>query len=385
MMFCACDGDSGASGGPAGTAVDATTAWRDTISVHAMSVGSLDADKVVDVRSETEGIVQRILADEGQRVTAGELLVQLDARELRARYEAARATLERARAEERNLRTRVERNEALLAQGAISPQAFDDLQTNYELAQARAEEARANVALARRMLEKAEIRAPFAGVVGSRSFYIGDLIEQGSMLYTIVDDDTLKVEFSIPERYAGGIQRGNPVSLEVGSLPGRRFRGSVTFVSPLVERESRTIVVKAVIPNPEGRLRAGQFADVEVALQRRRDAVLLPETAIVPRSGQNFVFLIRADTARRREVRVGERRWGLVELRSGVSPGDTVVIAGQQRLQDGSAVRVSMRDPEAWRQRFDREEEGGPEAEGGLPPGEGGVPPVEETNSNGGN
>lgn len=356
-------GDAERAGGPAGTEVDATVAWRDTISVRAASVGSLEADKIVEMRSETEGIVQRILADEGQRVEAGDVLIQLDARELRARYDAAAATLARARAETENLRIRVERNEALIEQGAISQQAFDDLQTSFELAKTRAEEARANLALARRLLEKTTIRAPFDGTIGSRSFYIGDLVEYGQLLYTIVDDDTLKAEFSIPERYLEAVKRGSPVTVRVGSLPDERFRGSVSFVSPIVEPESRTLAVKAVIPNPEMRLRAGQFVDVELALRRRQDAVLLPETAIVPRSGQNFVFLVQADTARRREVSIGERRWGLVEIARGISAGDTVVIAGQQRLRDGSAVRTSLRDPEAWRRRFDRQEREVPEGE----------------------
>jgi len=366
-----CDG--GADRGPTvtGTQVDATVAWRDTISVRVTSVGSLEADAIVQLRSETEGIVRRILADEGRRVEAGQTLVQLDARELRARYDAAEATLERAMAEEENLRTRVRRNEDLLARGAISQQAFDDLKTSYELARARTAEARANRALAQRLLEKATIRAPFAGTIGSRSFYVGDLIEQGSLLYTLVDDDTLKVEFSVPERYADAVEPGSRTTISVASLPGERFRGAVTFVSPIVEAESRTLAIKALVPNPDGRLRAGQFADVELALQRRRDAVLLPETAIVPRSGQNFVFLVRADTARRREVSIGERRWGLVELATGVAAGDTVVIAGQQRLRDGSTVRPSLRDPESWRQRFDRQQAGTPAAEADpLPSGE---------------
>lgn len=360
VLTAGCDGDAERAGGSPGIEVDATVAWRDTISVRAASVGSLEADKIVEMRSETEGVVQRILADEGQRVEAGDVLIQLDARELRARYDAAAATLERARAEAENLRIRLERNEALLEQGAISQQAFDDLRTSHDLAKTRAEEARANLALARRMLEKTTIRAPFDGTIGSRSFYIGDLIEQGQLLYTIVDDDTLKVEFSIPERYLEAVERGSPVTVRVGSLPDERFRGSVSFISPIVQPESRTLALKAVIPNPETRLRAGQFADVELALRQRQDAVLLPETAIVPRSGQNFVFLVQSDTARRREVSIGERRWGLVEIARGVSAGDTVVIAGQQRLRDGSAVRLSLRDPEAWRRRFDREERGMP-------------------------
>lgn len=338
--------------------VEATEAWRDTVSVHVASVGSLEADAIVELKSETEGIVAEILAEEGERVRAGTVLVRLDDRELRARFDAAAAALRRARAEAANLETRLRRNEELLAAGAISPQTFDDLETSYQLAAARVEEAEANLALARRRLEQTRIRAPFEGTIGERNFHVGDLIRVGTLLYVIVDDDTLEVEFSIPERFAPRLQPGSPTTIRVASLPGESFIGNVSFVSPLVEAESRTVTAKAVIPNPAGSMRAGQFADVSVSLERRPDAVVVPETAVVPRSGQNFVFLVRADTARRRPVKLGERQYGLVEIASGVAVGDTVVVAGQQRLQDGAPVRLAFREAKAWREELLREAAG---------------------------
>jgi membrane fusion protein (multidrug efflux system) len=364
-------GASNAGGGSVPVQVDATRAWSDTVAVQINSVGSLEAKAIAQLRSEARGTVAEIRALEGERVAAGEVLVLLDDRELRARRDAAAAALNSARAEEKNLRVRVNRNDELLAAGAISPQAYDDMKTNYELAQARVQEASANLALAERLLAQTQIRAPFAGTIGQRNFYLGDLIQVGDPLYTIVDDRTLEVEFSVPERYATRIQPGNPTAVRVAGHSGERFAGTVSFVSPLVDAESRTVTAKAVVPNREGRLRAGQFADVSVALERRLQAVLVPETAIVPRSGANSVFLIRADTARLKPVEIGERQYGLTEVVSGIAAGDTVVVAGYQRLQDGSPVRVSFREPAAWREELLRERGGG--RPGSVPAGAGTV------------
>lgn len=347
--------EGGGQGGPGATAVEATTAWRDTVSVRATSVGSLQADAVVELRPEIDGIVAEIRAEEGERVESGQVLVRLDARELRARYEAAVATLRRAEAEAENFRIRLERNEGLLATGAISPQTYDDLKTSHELAVARVEEARASRRVAARELEKTVIRAPFAGRIDSRSFYLGDLVTSATVLFRLVDNDTLKVEFSMPERYAPKLEPGSPTRIRVASLPNQSFAGVLTFISPLVERETRTLTVKAAIPNPEGALRAGQFADVEVEIERRPDAVIVPETAIVPRSGQNFVFLVREGAAAQQAVETGVRQPGLVEVLSGVQAGDTVVVAGQQRLRDGMPVQVRLQDPDVFRGPIPRE------------------------------
>lgn len=342
-LLAACGGGPAPEEGPAaaGTGVDAAVARQDTVSLTVRAVGSLEADARVRVRPEIDGHVTSVHFREGATVDRGELLVRLDHNKLQARVEAARATVQSARAEVRNLERQLERNDTLLAQGAISQQAYDDLETRLNTAQARLEEARANLSLAEQNLEDATIRAPFAGRTGARSFDVGDYVSVGDDLFTLVDDDPMEIGFSVPERYLGSLELGSPVSLTVRSMPGRTFRGKIDFVSPYVDPTNRTVALKARVPNPESELRPGQFADVRLQLQSR-PAVLLPEAAVVPRQGGNVVFVADGGRAVRRQVELGARRRGEVEIVSGVSPGDTVVVAGQQKISDGSEISVTI-------------------------------------------
>ncbi|MFP3938722.1 MAG: efflux RND transporter periplasmic adaptor subunit [Thermoanaerobaculia bacterium] len=341
-----CGGASGddASAAPAEPpAVEVAEARREPVSVRAASVGTLEAEQTVVLRAEAEGVVSAIPVAEGETVRRGQVLVRLDDRELAAQVEAAEATLERARTEAENLAARLERNRGLLEAGAISPQTLDDLESAHEAARARTEEAEANLRLARRRLEKTVIRAPFAGRLGERSFYAGDFLREGDPLMELVDDRPLRVEFDLPEAYLGRVEVGSPVRVEARSDPGRVVDGAVVFLSPRVDSETRTVRIEAEVPNPDGRLSPGQFVEVEIELERRADAVVIPEEAVVPRGGENFVFAVVDDTAKLRSVTLGERAPGRVEVLSGVEAGEQVVVAGQQRIQDGAAVRTTER------------------------------------------
>lgn len=354
----ACGGaGEGAERSVAPTPVDAVVASRDTIHVEVRSVGSLEARAHVELRAETDLRVSRVLFREGEPVERGQVLVLLDQDKLRAEAEAARAAEVRVRAEAENLRRQVERNRGLLEAGAISRQAYDDLETRHEAAEARLAEAGAGRALARERLAEATVRAPFAGRVGERLVDPGDFARKGDPLVTVVDDEVLEIGFSVPERYVGRLRIGSRVTLRVQSHAERSFEGAVTFVSPVVDVATRTVRLKAEVPNPERVLRAGQFADVTLGLESRTEAVVVPEAAIVLRGGEAFVFLVRDGVARRQEVRVGERSPGLVEMASGVQPGDTVVVAGQQKIRDGSPVAPTLRPL-----RFELEPPGGTEA-----------------------
>lgn len=345
VLALACGGEEEAGAASEPTAAEGAAAQLDTLSLTVRAVGSLEADALVEVRPEIDGHVTSIQFREGERVEEGEVLVRLDENQLRAQMQAARATVSRTRAEVENLARSVERNDSLLAQGAISEQTFDDLQTRYSSAQARLEEAEANLNLAEQRLEDATIRAPFAGRTGARTFDRGDYVRVGDRLFTLVDDQPLEIAFSVPERYLGRLHRGSPVELTVRSMPGRTVRGEVDFVSPYVDPQNRTVELKARVPNPAAELRAGQFADVRLQLESR-PAVIVPEAAVVPRQEGNVIFLVRGDTAVRRQVETGARRRGLVEVLTGVSAGDTVVVAGQQHLRDGAPVALEMEAPE---------------------------------------
>lgn len=346
LLLNGCGGDEAASAGPPGpvraTPVEVAEARRDSLSVRIASVGSLEADNLVEVRPETSGKVASIDVAEGESVRRGQVLVRLDGRELEAELAAAGAAVARHETELENLATRLERNRGLFDKGAISRQTLDDLESSRKAAAARLEEARAQRDLAARRLEKTVLRAPFAGRTGARSFYPGDFVQEGDPLFAMVDDDPLKVEFSVPEQYVGRLEEGSGVGVTVRSLPGESFEGTVVFIGPRIDPASRTVGLKAEVPNRDGRLRPGQFADVELELERRENALVLPEAAIVPRGGENFVFVVDPDgTARERRVELGQRETGRVEVLSGVETGERVVVAGQQRLREGSPVELT--------------------------------------------
>jgi membrane fusion protein (multidrug efflux system) len=345
LLAAACGGAESGGRSAAGFPVDVAVASQDTLSVEVSAVGTLQAQASAQVASEVDGTVSRIEFEEGARVPAEKLLVQLDAAKLRAALQAAEASAAQAEAQARNLERQVSRNQDLLSQGAISKQAFDDLQSAYRAAAARLDQARANAALARQQLRDASIRAPFAGRVGERTFDVGDYVRKGDPLFSVTDDDTLQVRFTVPEQYVEQLRPGSAMQVRVPSVPGRWFDGEVYFVSPTVDPDNRTVTLKAGVPNPDGRLRAGSSADVRLVLERRSDAVLVPEAAIVPREGKAFIFLVRGDKAVLAPVTVGVRTEGRVEIRAGVSGGDTVVTAGQQRLEDGAPVRIEGRGP----------------------------------------
>lgn len=340
----ACGGNeaSGGSGMPP-TSVEAVVAIRDTLDVTVRSVGSLEAEAQVDLQSEAEGRVSRILAREGETVRRGQVLLVLDQEKLRSQLQAAEAAATRAQAEAENLGRQLERNRGLLETGAISRQAFDDLEASHDAAQARLAETRASAALARRQLADASVVAPFSGRTGIRHVDLGDYVREGDPLFTLVDDDSLEIQFSVPERYIGRLATGSPVTLRVTSHPDTAFEGTVSFVSPVVDPTNRSVTLKARVGNPARALRAGQFANVVLGLERRPDAILVPEAAIVPRAGQTFVFLIEGGQATERPVRVGERARGIVQIASGVEAGDTVIVAGQQKVREGSPVAPEIR------------------------------------------
>ena len=348
LAMAACgDGDAGDGGedagreqaASAGTPVETAVARRDTLSSTVRAVGTLEADARVEIRPELDGHVTDIEFEEGQEVREGQVLVRLDQNKLRAQANAARAAVTRARTTATNLERRLARNDSLLATGAISDQAYDDLQAEYESAEAALEEAEANLELAEQRLEDATIRAPFDGRVGARNFHSGDYVQIGQTMFTVVDDDPLEVQFAVPERYLGRLDVGSPVRISVRSDPERAVTGRVSFVSPYVDPSTRTVELKARVPNPESELRAGQFASVVLELESRV-GVVVPEAAVVPRQDRRLVYVVRGGTARERTVQLGQRSRGVVEVLTGLSAGDTVVVAGHQRLADGAPVSV---------------------------------------------
>lgn len=316
-----------AQGGPPGgmqmpveTAQVAAQPLEDSLA----TVGTLRADESVVLRPEIAGRIAKIHFEDGARVKAGAVLFSLDDSLLRAEVNEAAANVERSR-------RAFERAEELVGRQLVARSEHDNAKAAYGVDEAR-------LASARARLDKLAIRAPFDGVVGLRQVSPGDFVEVGQALVNLVRLDPMQVDFRLPEVHLGRIAPGQPVKLVVDAYPGRSFEGSISAIDPQIDTSGRSALVRARVGNGDGLLRPGLFARVEVVLSRRADALVVPEQAIWPLGDKRHVFRVEDGVARLVEVQTGQRLPGKVEIVSGLSAGDVVVIAGQPKLRDGMPV-----------------------------------------------
>lgn len=313
----------GAAAGAPPVAVVAAAARRQPLSVGIEAIGTAGANEAVSITSKTSNIVTAIHFNDGQAVRAGQLLVELDSAQARADLAAAQADFTESAAQ-------YNRSRDLVASQLVSQSQFDQLQGTM-----RANEAR--VAAAQARLSDTVIRAPFSGRVGLRRVSVGTLINPGTVITTLDDTSTIKVDFSVPDLYVGELRAGQAVVARTNAFPGREFRGVVGSVDSRVDPASRAVIVRAMVPNAEGLLKPGMFLTVQLA-QETRDALVVPEEALVPEQARQFVYLVQGNTVAKREVRLGRREPGLVEIVDGLAAGDRVVVEGTLKLRDGAPV-----------------------------------------------
>ena len=295
-------------------------------------IGSLESNESVEIRSEIGGTVERINYEEGQRVKAGDLLFQIDKDKLQASYDQARANLKLAE-------TTANRYKNLVQTKAVSQQEYDQTVATLE-------SNRATVALAKEQLADATIVAPFDGVMGERLISVGQFVAQGTAMGSLYNKDPMKVTFHVPERHIGEIREGQMVETKVAAFPDQVYKGKVYFISPSVDETTRTVMVKARVPNKDGLLRSGMFASLELILQVKDDAILIPETALIIKGDTVSVYTVgEDDTVALQPVTVGTRQKGMVEIVSGLEPEEVVVTEGYQKIGPGSKVNVRFEDP----------------------------------------
>jgi len=322
---------TGANNRPAGAAPRAPAATRVALAdVREVpfargvgAVGSLRSDESVVLRPEVSGRIQRLNFQEGMAVKAGQVLIQLDDSVPRAELAQAQANLSLAQSQYR-------RSEALQKQGFVSQQARDESNSALKAQLA-------NAALVRARLDKMTIKAPFAGIVGLRAVSLGDFVSEGQDIAPLVAIDPLKVDFRVPEMYLTRVKVGQALTLRLDALPGDAREGRVFAVSPVVDAGGRSVLLRATVANPDGVLRPGMFARVQLIFNQDQ-ALVVPETALAPSGDTQYVYRVRDKVAQRVEVRVGERRDGQVEVLEGLAAGDQVVVSGLQRVIDGGAV-----------------------------------------------
>jgi membrane fusion protein, multidrug efflux system len=291
------------------------------------TVGSLRSDESITVRPEVAGRINAILFREGQPVAKGATLVRLDSTINQAEVQQGRANLRLAQ-------SKYDRAVDLAKSNFISGQAKDEAENNLRVAEA-------GLQLVEARLAKTEIKAPFAGIIGLRVMSVGDYVKEGADIVNLESIDPLKVDFRVPEIYMKQIQVGQSLHVQLDAMPGKTFEGKVYAVNPLVDAAGRSIVIRALVRNSDTSLRPGMFARVRLITRDEKEAMAVPEQAIVPQGDDQFVFKVAEGRAVRVKIDVGQRRDGKVEVLKGLTANDIVITAGHLKIRDGVPVIVA--------------------------------------------
>ncbi|HEY7840748.1 MAG TPA: efflux RND transporter periplasmic adaptor subunit [Gammaproteobacteria bacterium] len=289
------------------------------------ALGTAQANESVELTSKISEVVTAIRFEEGQDVQAGQVLVELHNAEALANVSEAKAQLADAR-------TQHQRAKNLLEKRAVPESEVERLEAQVDAAAARLLASQARLA-------DTVIKAPFGGRVGLRRISIGALLTPGTLITTLDDIETIKVDFAVPETHLAPMQPGLAVTARSVAYADRRFEGTVSSVDTRVDPVTRSVMIRAVVPNTERLLKPGMFLNVEVINSDRRSLVL-PEQAIVPEREEQFVFVVAGNLTQKRRVVTGRRRPGEVEIVDGLREGELVVIEGVQKIDEGTVVRV---------------------------------------------
>src|SRR6267154_2385137 len=320
-------GDPG-GGGPMGMPVEVVVARSDTVRDEIAATGQIEAVQSIDLRPEVDGRIVEIPVHEGQEVDEGTPLFKVDDAQLKAQVaqlEAQRDLAQQALA----------RAKELAQQNASSA-------ADLEKAEAEARGAQAQYDLQRIRLDRTTVRAPFAGAVGQRYVSLGDYVTNTTKLVSLHTVNPQRAAFQVPERFARDLKPGQEVSFRIAAIAGRDFTGQVDFVDPVVQLPGRTILVKARVPNPARLLQPGMFIEAHLVTAVRSQAIVVPEDAVVPAAGASAVWVVIEGKANRRQVELGVRTPGFVEVTKGVDAGEQVVVGGLALLAPGAPVMARV-------------------------------------------
>lgn len=288
------------------------------------AVGSLQAKDAVDLRAEITGQITALNFTEGQSVQKGQLLVQLDDRTAKANLQEAKARLQLAQSQHK-------RSRQLQQEGFISSQAQDESASQLAVAQASVQAAEAQLA-------KTRVIAPFEGLVGLKKLSVGEYVSPGTELLSLVSVDPLEVDFRVPEHYLSKVKLDSPVELRFDAFPDQSYTAKVGAINPQVDAAGRSLWLRAQVANPDRSLRPGLFARIRLNLAEDQ-AIMVPETALAPSGGNQYVYQVVNHVAQRVPVTVGQRRDAWVEV-LGIEAGDEVIVSGLQKVSEGTMVRT---------------------------------------------
>ena len=327
---------SGGPNGPAGGApggfgagalqqvgVVTAAASNGALGLEIEAIGSAVANESAEITSKTLNTVTAIRFAEGQLVRRGAVLVEFDSAQARADLAAAEASFAESR-------SNYKRSQDLLTTKALSQSQMDQIEATLKTNEAR-------VAAARAKLDDTIIRAPFDGRMGFRRVSVGSLVSPGTVISTLDDVAVMKLDFTVPQAYMFGIKPGLEITAQIAGVPDRSFTGKVTTLDSRVDPITRSIVIRAELPNHDGALKPGMFMTAKIGATSLQ-ALLIPEGAVVPEQGKTFVFVVKDGIVSKREITIGRRRPGEVQVTTGLNDGDRVVVEGTQKIRDGVPV-----------------------------------------------
>ena len=315
--------------------VTAVTMGRVYDSVEAL--GTANSTESVDITANVTDLLREIRFADGQTVKKGDVIAVLEQRELAAQLAASKARMEQEKRE-------LARLEGLVRDRAVPRQDYDQRLTSLEVTQREMEEIEARIAYR-------NIVAPFDGTVGVRRISVGALVQPGEVITTLDDISSIKLDFTVPSAFLSTIAPGVPVEAEVDALAGRVFRGKIESVSTRIDPVTRSVLVRAVLPNPDAQLRPGLLMRVRL-IKREREALIVPEESVLQRQQSHFILVVTPDENKieERQISVGARLPGRAEVTRGLEAGERIVVRGMNRARVGETVNVAQElpPPRAW-------------------------------------
>lgn len=326
--------EQSSAGKPSGMPAEVIRLETRTLTLSLSAVGVLEANESVMLSPEQSGRINKILFQEGESVEAGTPLFQLDS----AIYDAV---LQQATARVRLSQLEFERADSLLQKRVGS-------QTDRDTKLAQLQVDQAELALARTRLSKMTVVAPFTGTLGLRQVSPGDFVNVGDPLVELSDTRSLKVQFSVPERHLGELHSGQTINLSIDSLNARSLQGEIYAISPSSDPHSHNISVRARVPNPDGKLKPGLFVRIEIQTGHDDQALIVPEEALILTGSSTLVMQMNEQQqVELVPVTTGERRYGEVQILSGLEPGAVIVTAGHLKLHPGMPITPLFPQSEA--------------------------------------
>jgi multidrug efflux system membrane fusion protein len=342
-------GPGGKGGGGSAFPVEVQPVEIRDVEATITAAGSIEAFEIVQVTARVPGAIERVRFREGERVKKGEVLVEIEPERYRLAVVEAKAAVEKAKAANAEAEAGLARREGANERnpGVIPGEELGTWRTRAATAAAEVAAQEAALHLAERNANDAQARAPFGGIIQTRDVQTGQYVQPGTLLTTLVRRDPLLLRFQVPE--------GESKTLEPGLIARFRVRDSkddreakITYVADTAHPSTRMVIVTAEIPNADPSLRPGAFAEVTVPIQTKRSSPVIPQTAVRPSERGFLAFVVKGDAAEERILTLGMRTAdGLVEVRDGLVPGDTLVVRGAEALRSGAKVKISPAQPDS--------------------------------------